>query len=112
MKLRMSVASATPPLDLLDILVLGVWLIGIPGVGADGATSLTCERAVRSFDLPALDCGRRQASVREYWIGEIQVCQIKRARGECHLVVQMEYVRVGYRMSQWARMLGRGGLVE
>ena len=53
----MSVASATLLLDLVKPLVFGVgWLIGIPGVGIGGVTSLTWERErgsleVRSFDL-------------------------------------------------------------
>lgn len=56
----MSVASATPTLDLFEALVLGVWLIGIPGVVAGGITSLTCGRELRSFNLVgALDCGGR-----------------------------------------------------
>lgn len=78
MKLRMSVASATPLLDLLEVLVLGVgWLIGIPGVGTGGVISLTCGREresleVRSFDLlGALDCGGRQDRYQRvlYWRG-------------------------------------------
>ena len=63
MKLRMSVASPTPPpLDLFEALVLGVgWLIGIPGVCAGGATSFTCGRGVTSFNLVgAWACGGKQ----------------------------------------------------
>ena len=58
----MSVASVTPPLDLLGALVLGViWLIWIPGVCAGGTTASVCGRDVESFELvDALDCGRKR----------------------------------------------------
>jgi hypothetical protein len=110
----MSVASETPPLDLLDILVLGVcWLIGIPGVGAGGVRSLPCERE-ESFDLlSGVHYGRGHDQYeKELERPSVQTKCAPEADKQDVGMVKREYVRLRYKMPQWVKMPGRGVLVE